>query len=218
MVRHECAAADNVHLGNSQSSGQRRAHAMVQVDDLKCSIKFQLKKVLCMGVAVAHVGMSERDIYVNTQARNPFSCVELASVLAYMSTRRRARITHMLAPAAGLDILHTSRRCGAHAGAPPMRVVTAVRTCVQHLHSHERCCHRQLQGHYKPLEWLTQPRPCRWRSISWCRCSRRTGRTSSASTSRRRWANPCASTRRARGVPRGHRRSRCAASCGGGVA
>ena len=39
----------------------------VQVDDLKCSIKFQLKKVLCMGVAVANVGMSERDIYVNTQ-------------------------------------------------------------------------------------------------------------------------------------------------------
>ena len=39
----------------------------VQVDDLKCSIKFQLKKVLCMGVAVAHVAMSERDIYVNTQ-------------------------------------------------------------------------------------------------------------------------------------------------------
>ena len=39
----------------------------LQVDDLKCSIKFQLKKVLCMGVAVAHVAMSERDIYVNTQ-------------------------------------------------------------------------------------------------------------------------------------------------------
>lgn len=39
----------------------------VQVDDLKCSIKFQLKKVLCMGVGVANVGMSERDIYVNTQ-------------------------------------------------------------------------------------------------------------------------------------------------------
>lgn len=41
----------------------------MQVDDLKCSIKFQLKKVLCMGVAVAHVGMSEREIYINTQVR-----------------------------------------------------------------------------------------------------------------------------------------------------
>ena len=39
----------------------------VQVDDLKCSIKFQLKKVLCMGVGVANVGMSEREVYVNTQ-------------------------------------------------------------------------------------------------------------------------------------------------------
>eukprot|EP00892_Ulva_mutabilis_P006816 jgi/Ulvmu1/4506/UM002_0232.1 len=38
-----------------------------QIDDLKCSIKFQLKKVLCMGVGVAHVGMSERDVYINTQ-------------------------------------------------------------------------------------------------------------------------------------------------------
>jgi large subunit ribosomal protein L10Ae len=39
----------------------------MQVDDLKCSIKFQLKKVLCLGVAVANVGMSEREIYINTQ-------------------------------------------------------------------------------------------------------------------------------------------------------
>lgn len=40
---------------------------LLQIDDLKCSIKFQLKKVLCMGVGVAHVGMSERDVYINTQ-------------------------------------------------------------------------------------------------------------------------------------------------------
>lgn len=37
------------------------------MDDIKCSIKFQLKKVLCLGVGVAHVGMDERAIYVNTQ-------------------------------------------------------------------------------------------------------------------------------------------------------
>nr|Q9SW75.1 RecName: Full=Large ribosomal subunit protein uL1; AltName: Full=60S ribosomal protein L10a [Chlamydomonas reinhardtii]AAD50305.1 60S ribosomal protein L10a [Chlamydomonas reinhardtii] len=33
--------------------------------DTKCSIKFQLKKVLCMGVAVANVGMTEGEIRTN---------------------------------------------------------------------------------------------------------------------------------------------------------
>lgn len=58
----------------------------MQVDDLKCSIKFQLKKVLCMGVAVAHVAMSERDIYVNTQvcALSGHAC-EMASVSVALS-------------------------------------------------------------------------------------------------------------------------------------
>ena len=37
--------------------------------ELKSSIKFQLKKVLCMGVAIGNVGMEEKEIYVNTQAR-----------------------------------------------------------------------------------------------------------------------------------------------------
>jgi hypothetical protein len=40
-----------------------------QVNELKSSIKFQLKKVLCMGVAIGNVGMEEKEIYVNTQAR-----------------------------------------------------------------------------------------------------------------------------------------------------
>jgi len=30
-----------------------------QVNELKSSIKFQLKKVLCMGVAIGNVGMEE---------------------------------------------------------------------------------------------------------------------------------------------------------------
>nr|CAD28612.1 60S ribosomal protein l10a [Polytomella sp. Pringsheim 198.80] len=36
-----------------------------QIDEIKASIKFQLKKVLCMGVAVANVGMSEAEIRTN---------------------------------------------------------------------------------------------------------------------------------------------------------
>ncbi len=39
----------------------------VQVNELKASVKFQLKKVLCMGVAVGNVSMSEKELYVNTQ-------------------------------------------------------------------------------------------------------------------------------------------------------
>jgi len=36
-----------------------------QVNEVKASIKFQLKKVLCMGVAVANVGMTESEIRTN---------------------------------------------------------------------------------------------------------------------------------------------------------
>ena len=39
----------------------------VQVNELKASIKFQLKKVLCLGVAVGNVSMSEKELYVNIQ-------------------------------------------------------------------------------------------------------------------------------------------------------
>jgi large subunit ribosomal protein L10Ae len=35
------------------------------VNETKASIKFQLKKVLCMGVAVANVGMTESEIRSN---------------------------------------------------------------------------------------------------------------------------------------------------------
>ena len=38
-----------------------------KVDEVKATIKFQLKKVLCLAVACGNVGMSEREIFVNTQ-------------------------------------------------------------------------------------------------------------------------------------------------------
>ena len=31
-----------------------------QIEEIKASIKFQLKKVLCLGVAIGHVGMAEK--------------------------------------------------------------------------------------------------------------------------------------------------------------
>ena len=36
-----------------------------QVNETKASIKFQLKKVLCLGVAIAHVSMTESEIRTN---------------------------------------------------------------------------------------------------------------------------------------------------------
>jgi len=38
-----------------------------KVNMVKSSIKFQLKKVLCLGVAVGNTDMSEKEIYINTQ-------------------------------------------------------------------------------------------------------------------------------------------------------
>ena len=70
----ECAG------GNGLRRGLRRA----QVNELKSSIKFQLKKVLCMGVAIGNVGMEEKEIYVNTQARGlslPLFCCLAACCL-----------------------------------------------------------------------------------------------------------------------------------------
>merc|ERR1712008_263113 len=38
-----------------------------KVEDIKSTVKFQLKKVLCMGVAVGNCATTEREIFVNTQ-------------------------------------------------------------------------------------------------------------------------------------------------------
>lgn len=38
-----------------------------KVNELRASIKFQLKKVLCMGVAVGNITMSDRELFVNIQ-------------------------------------------------------------------------------------------------------------------------------------------------------
>jgi large subunit ribosomal protein L10Ae len=40
---------------------------MPQVNEIKASIKFQLKKVLCLGVAVGNVTLSEKELFVNIQ-------------------------------------------------------------------------------------------------------------------------------------------------------
>lgn len=37
-----------------------------KIAEIKATIKFQLKKVLCLGVAVGHVNMSEDEVVANT--------------------------------------------------------------------------------------------------------------------------------------------------------
>ena len=37
------------------------------MDEIKSSIKFQLKKVLCLGVAIGNVSMTDKELYVNLQ-------------------------------------------------------------------------------------------------------------------------------------------------------
>ena len=38
-----------------------------KINDVKSQIKFQLKKVLCLAVAVGHVEMSEKELFINIQ-------------------------------------------------------------------------------------------------------------------------------------------------------
>ena len=35
-------------------------HCGAQIEEIKASIKFQLKKVLCLGVAIGHVAMADK--------------------------------------------------------------------------------------------------------------------------------------------------------------
>jgi large subunit ribosomal protein L10Ae len=48
-----------------------------KIDELKATIKFQMKKVMCLNVAVGNVGMDEKEIVVNTMLAANF----LASLL-----------------------------------------------------------------------------------------------------------------------------------------
>merc|ERR1712070_756467 len=61
-------------LGPGLNKAGKFPTLVAQSDDLqekveaqKAAVKFQLKKVLCMGVAVGNVEMSERELYVNIQ-------------------------------------------------------------------------------------------------------------------------------------------------------
>ena len=44
---------------------QQQEELSAKVDEVKATIKFQLKKVLCLNVAAGHVGMSEQQLIEN---------------------------------------------------------------------------------------------------------------------------------------------------------
>merc|ERR1712185_396119 len=54
-------------LGKFPSLLERTEAITDKIDDLRRNVKFQLKKVLTLGVAVANVQLSEQQIYANIQ-------------------------------------------------------------------------------------------------------------------------------------------------------
>jgi large subunit ribosomal protein L10Ae len=61
MVQFICNAGKFPTLVTHQESLESK------VSETKATIKFQLKKVLCMGVAVGNVSMEEKQIFQNVQ-------------------------------------------------------------------------------------------------------------------------------------------------------
>ncbi|CAL9075777.1 unnamed protein product [Musa textilis] len=53
-----------------------------KVNETKAMVKFQLKKVLCMGVAVGNCAMEEKQIFQNVQLRREFPCLFAEKELA----------------------------------------------------------------------------------------------------------------------------------------
>merc|ERR1712072_1634264 len=54
-------------LGKFPSLLERSEAITDKIDDLRRNVKFQLKKVLTLGVAVANVGLTDQQVYANTQ-------------------------------------------------------------------------------------------------------------------------------------------------------
>merc|ERR1712072_1570905 len=54
-------------LGKFPSLLERTEAITDKIDDLRRNVKFQLKKVLTLGVAVANVGLTDQQVYANTQ-------------------------------------------------------------------------------------------------------------------------------------------------------
>lgn len=57
------------HAAHAAHPSPRPPHPPLQANEIRSSVKYQLKKVLCLGVAVGNVAMTDRELYVNIQVR-----------------------------------------------------------------------------------------------------------------------------------------------------
>lgn len=60
VILHDCAGKFPTLVTHQESLESK-------VNETKAMVKFQLKKVLCMGVAVGNVSMEEKQIFQNVQ-------------------------------------------------------------------------------------------------------------------------------------------------------
>jgi len=58
-----------------------------KVEETRCTIKFQLKKVLCLGVAIANVAMEEREICTNLIMSINFLVFMRLNIFEFISTQ-----------------------------------------------------------------------------------------------------------------------------------
>ena len=54
-------------LGKFPTLIERTEDMQDKINGIKSTVKFQLKKVLCLAIAVANVEQTEKEIFVNTQ-------------------------------------------------------------------------------------------------------------------------------------------------------
>ena len=64
-ISFQCALADGLSAGKFPSPISHNEDLASKITEVKSTIKFQLKKVLCLGVAVGNVGMSEDELISN---------------------------------------------------------------------------------------------------------------------------------------------------------
>lgn len=88
----------------------------LQINDIKASIKFQLKKVLCLGVAIGHVEMSEKELYINSQMAINFlvsllkknwqnvKCLYIKSSMGKPVCRNSSPCPHSFVPCVDADL------------------------------------------------------------------------------------------------------------------
>merc|ERR1711934_164947 len=68
MKQIPCLLGPTMHkMGKFPTLVERADDMVAKIDDIRSTVKFQLKKVLTMGVATGNVSMNEQQLYANVQ-------------------------------------------------------------------------------------------------------------------------------------------------------